>query len=66
VKKLHPTLDLRSGCSVEEIRDEEDLCQRAAPAIVEGVVLGWFQRCMSGARAHSAIARSRAIRGAAT
>jgi carbamoyltransferase len=33
----------RSGCAVEEIRDEEDLCQRSATAIAEGAVLGWFQ-----------------------
>jgi len=33
----------RSGCSVEEIHDEEELCRRAAAAIAEGAVLGWFQ-----------------------
>jgi carbamoyltransferase len=33
----------RSGCTVEEIRDEEELCRRAAAAIAEGAVLGWFQ-----------------------
>ena len=33
----------RSGCAVEEIRDEEELCRRAARAIAEGAVLGWFQ-----------------------
>ena len=33
----------RSGCAVEEIRDEEELCRRAATAIAEGAVLGWFQ-----------------------
>jgi carbamoyltransferase len=33
----------RSGCALEEIRDEEELCRRAATAIAEGAVLGWFQ-----------------------
>ena len=33
----------RSGCLVEEIRDEEELCRRAAAAIAAGAVLGWFQ-----------------------
>jgi carbamoyltransferase len=33
----------RSGCTVEEIHDEEELCRRAAAAIAEGAVLGWFQ-----------------------
>jgi carbamoyltransferase len=33
----------RSGCAVEEIPDEEELCRRAAAAIAEGAVLGWFQ-----------------------
>src|SRR5215471_19958754 len=33
----------RSGCTVEEIHDEEELCRRAAAAISEGAVLGWFQ-----------------------
>jgi carbamoyltransferase len=33
----------RSGCVVEEIPDEEKLCRRAATAIAEGAVLGWFQ-----------------------
>jgi carbamoyltransferase len=33
----------RSGCTVEEIPDEEELCRRAAAAIAEGAVLGWFQ-----------------------
>jgi carbamoyltransferase len=32
----------RSGCAVEEIGDEEELCRRAATAIAEGAVLGWF------------------------
>jgi carbamoyltransferase len=33
----------RSGCTVEEIRGEEELCRRAASMIAEGAVLGWFQ-----------------------
>jgi carbamoyltransferase len=31
------------GCAVEEIGDEEELCRRAATAIAQGAVLGWFQ-----------------------
>jgi carbamoyltransferase len=34
---------MRSGCTIEEIRDEKELCRRAAAAIAEGAVLGWFQ-----------------------
>jgi carbamoyltransferase len=34
---------VRSGCVAEEIRDEGELCRRAAVAIAEGAVLGWFQ-----------------------
>jgi carbamoyltransferase len=34
---------VQSGCTVEEIRDEEELCRRAAAEIAEGAVLGWFQ-----------------------
>src|SRR6516162_6023600 len=34
---------VRSGCTIEEIHDEEELCRRAAAAIAEGAVLGWFQ-----------------------
>jgi carbamoyltransferase len=33
----------RAGCTVEEILDEGELCRRAAMAIAEGAVLGWFQ-----------------------
>ncbi len=33
----------RAGCAVEEVHDEEQLCRRAATAIAEGAVLGWFQ-----------------------
>jgi carbamoyltransferase len=33
----------RSGCRVEQIHDEEELCRRAAAAIAGGAVLGWFQ-----------------------
>jgi carbamoyltransferase len=31
------------ACAVEEIPNEEELCRRAATAIAEGAVLGWFQ-----------------------
>jgi carbamoyltransferase len=46
IKKLvgeHREEIARLGCVVEEIRDEEELCRRAATAIAEGGVLGWFQ-----------------------
>jgi carbamoyltransferase len=33
----------QSGCAVEEISAEEELCRRAAAAIAAGAVLGWFQ-----------------------
>jgi carbamoyltransferase len=33
----------QSGCRIEQIRDEEELCRRVAAAIAEGAVLGWFQ-----------------------
>jgi carbamoyltransferase len=33
----------QAGCTIEEIRDEEELCEHAAAAIAEGAVLGWFQ-----------------------
>jgi len=32
-----------AGCSVEYIADEAELCRRAAVAIAEGKVVGWFQ-----------------------
>jgi len=32
-----------AGCLVEEICDEGELCRRAAAAIAEGNVVGWFQ-----------------------
>jgi carbamoyltransferase len=32
-----------AGCTVEEIPDEQELCRRAASAIAQGAVLGWFQ-----------------------
>jgi len=32
-----------AGCSVEYIADEAELCRRAAVAIAEGRVVGWFQ-----------------------
>jgi carbamoyltransferase len=33
----------QSGCVVEEIGEEEELCRRAATAVAQGAVLGWFQ-----------------------
>jgi carbamoyltransferase len=33
----------QSGCAVEEIGDEEELCRRAATTVAQGAVLGWFQ-----------------------
>jgi carbamoyltransferase len=33
----------QAGCAIEEIHDEEEICQRAAAAIADGAVLGWFQ-----------------------
>src|SRR5262245_48822694 len=32
-----------AGCTTEEISDEATLCQRAAAAIANGKVVGWFQ-----------------------
>ncbi|HTJ02743.1 MAG TPA: carbamoyltransferase C-terminal domain-containing protein, partial [Methylovirgula sp.] len=32
-----------AGCTIEELTDESELCRRAAIAISEGKVLGWFQ-----------------------
>lgn len=32
-----------AGCTIEELTDEAELCRRAAIAISEGKVLGWFQ-----------------------
>jgi carbamoyltransferase len=32
-----------AGCSVENVADEAELCRRAAVAIAEGKVVGWFQ-----------------------
>jgi carbamoyltransferase len=32
-----------AGCEVEKIADETQLCQRAAAAVAEGEVVGWFQ-----------------------
>jgi carbamoyltransferase len=34
---------LASGCTIEEISDEAELCHRTAAAIADGQVLGWFQ-----------------------
>jgi len=33
----------QSGCTVEDIADENELCRRTAAAISEGMVVGWFQ-----------------------
>jgi carbamoyltransferase len=32
-----------TGCSVERIDDERELCARTAKAIADGLVVGWFQ-----------------------
>jgi carbamoyltransferase len=32
-----------TGCTIEEISDEAELCRRTAAAIAEGKVVGWFQ-----------------------
>ena len=32
-----------AGCTIAEIPDEQELCRRAAAAIAQGAVLGWFQ-----------------------
>jgi carbamoyltransferase len=41
-----------SGCSVETIPDEADLCRRIAAGLAEGKIVGWFQGRMEwGARA---------------
>jgi carbamoyltransferase len=37
-----PEIDA-AGCSVENVADEAELCRRAAAAIAEGKVVGWFQ-----------------------
>jgi carbamoyltransferase len=37
-----PEIDA-AGCSVENVADEAELCRRAAVAITEGKVVGWFQ-----------------------
>lgn len=31
------------GCTLEQLYDEETLCQRTADAVAEGKVIGWFQ-----------------------
>jgi len=33
----------RSGCRVEHIGDQEELCRRTAESIAAGAVVGWFQ-----------------------
>jgi carbamoyltransferase len=32
-----------AGCAIERVVDERELCRRAAAAIAEGKVIGWFQ-----------------------
>jgi carbamoyltransferase len=32
-----------SGCTIEEICDEPELCRRTADAVADGKVVGWFQ-----------------------
>jgi carbamoyltransferase len=32
-----------AGCKIDEVADEEILCQRTATAIADGKVVGWFQ-----------------------
>jgi len=32
-----------AGCSIDNVADEAELCRRAAAAIAEGKVVGWFQ-----------------------
>jgi carbamoyltransferase len=31
------------GCTIDEIRDEGELCRRMAEAIADGMIVGWFQ-----------------------
>ena len=38
----NPKID-EAGCTVERLSDEVELCRRAAAAIAEGKVVGWFQ-----------------------
>jgi len=33
----------KQGCKIEQIKDENGLCQRTAEAVTEGKVIGWFQ-----------------------
>ena len=33
----------RQGCRIEQISDEQELCQHTAAYIAEGLVVGWFQ-----------------------
>jgi carbamoyltransferase len=32
-----------SGCTIEEVEDEAELCHRAAATVADGKVVGWFQ-----------------------
>ena len=40
---IQGTLQSRSDCSYELIADQSALCRKAADAIVEGKIIGWFQ-----------------------
>ncbi len=42
LKSRHAEIE-RQGCVAEKIADEDELCRRAAAAIAEGKVIGWFQ-----------------------
>jgi carbamoyltransferase len=33
----------QAGCTIEDVADEAELCRRAAAAIADGKVVGWFQ-----------------------
>jgi len=47
--EIRKALELRreeikdEGCTVVEIKDEDELCRRTAAAIADGKVVGWFQ-----------------------
>lgn len=42
IEAQRPQIDA-AGCAVEEIADESALCRRAAQAVADGKVIGWFQ-----------------------
>jgi carbamoyltransferase len=50
-----------AGCSVENIAEEAELCQRTATAIAEGKVVGWSRAAWNGAHGRSATAPLSAI-----